>query len=158
MPWMVLNAPGPEAGGVKLPRTATLPFALRACRLRRTAARVTVSGPSSGSQTSPRPSPSRSACAGSGSATQSSDASQTPSASLSPPPPTTQTPAWQVSGTAQVSPEPLPHGVPSATGALEQRPVAGSQEPLAWQSVPLPQTTGSEPTHTPAWQASVCMQ
>jgi len=53
----------------------------------------------------------------------------------------------------------LPSGqeVPSGCSGLEQAPVAWSQVPAAWQLSLAVHAIGSEPTHAPIWQLSICV-
>jgi hypothetical protein len=67
----------------------------------------------------------------------------------------TQVPPWQVSSCVQALPS--LQGVPSAAVGLEHWPVAGSQVPAAWQASDAEHVTGLAPTHTPAWQESLCV-
>jgi hypothetical protein len=70
----------------------------------------------------------------------------------------TGVPAWQVPK-RHVSPVvqtfPATHDVPSGAAGFEHVPATGSQVPAWWQASDAVQTTGAEPTHAPAWQASV---
>jgi len=67
-----------------------------------------------------------------------------------------QTPAWQASLCVQAFPS--LHAVPLAFAGLEQAPVAGLHVPAAWHWSCAEQVTGFAPVHTPAWQASLCVQ
>jgi hypothetical protein len=66
-----------------------------------------------------------------------------------------QTPETQVS--VWVHWLPSSQAVPSATWALEQSPVDGSQLPAVWHPSGASQSTGLPPVQTPAWQVSVCV-
>src|SRR5262245_8086121 len=68
----------------------------------------------------------------------------------------TQPPAWQVSLWVQASLS--LQAVPSAAAGSSHRPVAESQVPATWHWSEAVQTTGFEPTHAPASQASLWVQ
>jgi hypothetical protein len=70
------------------------------------------------------------------------------------PPP--HTPAWHVSPCVQASPS--SQAVPFGSGTLEQTPVAGLHTLGFWHGSGAGHTTGLDPTHTPSWQVSVCVQ
>jgi len=67
----------------------------------------------------------------------------------------THVPLWHVSVCVHALPS--SHVEPSATAGVEQTPVVASQVPTAWHASPALHTIGFEPTHTPEWQASVCV-
>src|SRR6185369_6936019 len=70
--------------------------------------------------------------------------------------PPAHTPAWQVSLCVQALPS--SHDEPFALLGFEQSPVSGSHVPALWHWSDAVQTTGFAPTHTPAWQVSLCVQ
>jgi len=53
---------------------------------------------------------------------------------------------------------PVLHAAPFGLGTIAQAPVAGLHVSDCWHVVGAGQETGFDPTHTPAWQVSVCVQ
>jgi hypothetical protein len=70
--------------------------------------------------------------------------------------PALQAPFWQESPWVHASPS--EQAVPLGLAGVEHWPVAGLHAPATWHCDRGAQAIGFEPTHTPAWQASVWVQ